>query len=100
MGHREAAKRTSVFYDIVTGSIVLTVIIGAVSGYLVYKHHEAAIKVLGGAIGALWILTNVRRAAGRRLKYHFDRVNITNLTASWGGKRKRRERIARIIGRF
>jgi hypothetical protein len=100
MGHREAARRTLATYNFLTGMSVVSGTVVVASAYALYTHHHA-IKVLGIAIGATWILVNARRAIGRRMKYHFDRVNMTGLIANWGkmSKRSRRERAARIIGK-
>jgi hypothetical protein len=100
MGHREAAKRALTTYDTLSGLTVIATGTAIVSGYLVFKHH-GDVRVLAGALIAMFVLLRLRTAAGRRMKHHFDHVNMSNLIGNWGGmrSRKRRERAARIIGR-
>jgi hypothetical protein len=107
MGHREAARRAYSAYDLMTGLSIIGGATAIVSGYLVFGqgHHNHAsgrvVEIFIGALVATFVFLRMRIAAAGRMKYHFDRVNMTGLIANWGGgmKRSKRERAARIIGR-
>jgi cytochrome bd-type quinol oxidase subunit 1 len=104
MGHRESAPRALRTHSLLTGLMVTAGTVAAVTGYMIYHHphNHAAAKVFVWSCVILFVLSRLRKAAAKSMKYHFDRANMSSLIGgNWEGNltQTQRDRAARIIGK-